>query len=1047
MLTINNPDMTTMKAFADMLISHLPGEGSLPKDLENLLGPQYHDLFQNAIDNWVAYEQSRDIFIGDDRKTIEAMIGDELSRAYKDIAHTYNNSDVNILNQENLRLSKVYSKAYQSTINRYTGALSPLQKQEAVKQAIIQTLIIEVDRGVTEYLISQLIKQDKLKKAIAYFKSLKNARLAQAAISAMAAIDLELIQRAQRDALMDAINQALKAENKYIKSLQEDLSVDMAKIRANINACEDRLAWLEHTEHTLQTKLDDIGEQLQRMAFQSENLRKEKKQIQSEVKQVRREIGDVNKTHEAFEADARDLDKQAKQVESLVAQRLKQGIDDAAPPGDSGRISLEEQQRLMAEIKAIEAKMLEVEPARKGFQDLKAQLELMFQQNNISAQQIMDYAVRAQRLADNYPEVKAFQSYHQQVQAMLVASVNKPSTMKQLKAMGLLAPDTQSLDLEASIRLMDKFKTLSEAALLLERDFAVEEDEHGQFVIKSLEGGPQDPEQWLNEQLFDNYHQNNASDKLPMDAQVFIERHLQARQLAKEGAQSNDLYGTQDFNIRRSTFDNLYNMALVNLGMDRNNPRAEEQILQKPWLELHQLMKQDEASFYQFKRAYENKNESLALLVQKQIEAEIEQVYQSYDERMSQLNQQLSEAGARLVSIDSQLSQVDMQSTGLAQTQASLLEAKALVLDAKRSEQALKGMYEKELAIAQDIQDLYEDLKNTNNQIIDYQDQIKKTTNPARLQVLERNLESVCQKKRDITSNINRLVKAKNVLGEDIKQAKALQADWQAKLAAYDLHMPNKQANALAKEPVNQAIYRVLKETAQDFHPSQGLESSNQRVKHLVATASDKIIQSGIMDNISQSQKQKVYDYLESPELTQKVYEIALKARVDYYYPIMVQNFHKLAAPDGLDWLQYPRARRDVIDGLIERLNQVGRLSPGEKTQIRDYLCQEKFKALQEDLTEIHTTEELSSLGARIDNGQALQHLPGFMQEQVKEALQAKRETLAVTQPKSQRPLIYSAAHSPEQNLTHGIKVNLQAQERAEQEKPDARSKATRGNG
>lgn len=107
-----------------------------------------------------------------------------------------------------------------------------------------------------------------------------------------------------------------------------------------------------------------------------------------------------------------------------------------------------------------------------------------------------------------------------------------------------------------------------------------------------------------------------------------------------------------------------------------------------------------------------------------------------------------------------------------------------------------------------------------------------------------------------------------------------------------------------SNENIQKIIIKNIKQVAKDFVPKNG-ESSSQRVKHLLGVATDNIVSSGALDNITESQKETLYAFLESSELLTNTYQMALNARVKHFKAVMNNHFRELGSENGLAWVTY----------------------------------------------------------------------------------------------------------------------------------------------
>lgn len=252
------------------------------------------------------------------------------------------------------------------------------------------------------------------------------------------------------------------------------------------------------------------------------------------------------------------------------------------------------------------------------------------------------------------------------------------------------------------------------------------------------------------------------------------------------------------------------------------------------------------------------------------------------------------------------------------------------------------------------------------------------------------------------------------------------------------------------KRDYEEIIYLVemhLKSIASQFIPSFD-QDSNVRVLNLILQASDAIANSPAFERRSEVGKITLYKFMNSPEAITSCYQVALNARVEYFCQFLPFELDKLKDDNkyGIQWIRYPRARREVLAKLYHEVltNKIKYPSPpiyqrmlGVKitsAQRRALLDLQElyFQAYQEDML-VSDLDGAEKLLYAVEDDIMFDKLPKHeITSEPCDYFQARAKILVdIIEKKkhgngeSQEPSLFSIEMPPEYDVTNGLYEEL----------------------
>lgn len=252
------------------------------------------------------------------------------------------------------------------------------------------------------------------------------------------------------------------------------------------------------------------------------------------------------------------------------------------------------------------------------------------------------------------------------------------------------------------------------------------------------------------------------------------------------------------------------------------------------------------------------------------------------------------------------------------------------------------------------------------------------------------------------------------------------------------------------KRDYEEIIYLVdmhLKAIASQFIPSFD-QDSNVRVLNLILQASDAIANSPAFERRSEVGKITLYKFMNSPEAITSCYQVALAARVEYFSQFLPFDLDKLKEDKkyGIQWIRYPRARREVLAKLYQEVmtNKIKYPSPpiyqrllgvkitsAQRHALLD-LQELYFQAYQEDML-VSDLEGAEKLLYAVEDDIMFNKLPkheitsepcDYFKARAKilvDILEKKKQDTG----ELQKPSLYSIEMPPEYDVTNGLYEEL----------------------
>jgi len=116
-------------------------------------------------------------------------------------------------------------------------------------------------------------------------------------------------------------------------------------------------------------------------------------------------------------------------------------------------------------------------------------------------------------------------------------------------------------------------------------------------------------------------------------------------------------------------------------------------------------------------------------------------------------------------------------------------------------------------------------------------------------------------------------------------------------------------------------IDKHLESIANQFVPSFD-QTSGARVLNLILQAREAITQSTVFKKRHEVRSATLKKYLGSARAVTRTYQLALAARVDFFGQYLPNDIEKLVSDpiNGINWIRYPRARREVLGELFKEV-------------------------------------------------------------------------------------------------------------------------------
>lgn len=243
-----------------------------------------------------------------------------------------------------------------------------------------------------------------------------------------------------------------------------------------------------------------------------------------------------------------------------------------------------------------------------------------------------------------------------------------------------------------------------------------------------------------------------------------------------------------------------------------------------------------------------------------------------------------------------------------------------------------------------------------------------------------------------------------------------------------------------------------LRSIAVQFVPSFDQDSHNRMIT-LIRQASNAIQSLGAFRRRKEVGKRALAKHFISKEAIDTVHDTALYARVEYFDKMIPNHIDKLLfdQKEGLLWLTYPRARRELIAALFEKHidDEVNYKKPNVLLRLLGIKISKSHYSLLQQLQKLHintyledikiaTHNELDILRRKILNDPLLEPLPkcqfkqkdeGFsLDEQIDILINCLEDCVEKSQDnqaEEELPKLFSKRSSPEVDITLGLYKEL----------------------